>query len=250
MLIPPLRLIGALLCCAIALLVQAAPSPKGEDARMYWTRHGYATEELAAGPVSGVSAELGGAGFESLAASLGFVTNADGQAPGDPLARPGGVLRVPLHGFPASLCPLARTGAEHFQTLAAGLLHETLLGGDAWSGFHTPKLASHWKIEADSALGQWISFRLDPKARWQTGQRVTAEDVRATWRLLTDESLGQPSVSAEYRQLAEPQVLSPHLVRIHCSSRSLSAFQNLAFLMPVLPAHLVDGLSARDVLER
>ncbi len=73
-----------------------------------------------------VSAELGGAGFEEIAESLGFSTNV-GRSFGSPLAKKGGRFVQRFTEFPSTLRLEGKDSNSAVITAIGGLVYETLL---------------------------------------------------------------------------------------------------------------------------
>lgn len=71
-----------------------------------------------------------------------------------------------------------------------------------------PWLASSWDISQD---GLAITFHLDPRARWQDGVPVTAEDVLYTWKVQHSEAVGWPGAEDKDR-IAGVEAVDDHTV--------------------------------------
>jgi len=240
--------LALLLACLPMHASHAADSAPflGVDARQAWAAQGYVTEVVPSGPPPGVPAELGGAGFEALAAALGFVTHVQEHSMGSPDAVPGGELNLGLGAAPASL--RAEGPGARETALPWALVYQSLLRLDDWTDEFTPSLASHWRVEALPDGGQALTFRIDPRARWQTGQRVTAQDVAASWRLVADDSLGLPQRSEVLRKFTPPEVLSPCLLRTTTREPGWRPLLIFGVSMFVYPAAVIGGLSAGQYL--
>jgi hypothetical protein len=166
---------------------------------------------------------LGGAGFERIAAQLGFTTYVPTPEElhyfGDPRARTGGEIHIISNQFPATFRPVGQNSNTVYNTEINNFVYETLLSTHPVTRDFIPALASHWKISDDKMT---FTFRIDPKARFSNGLPVTAEDVRATWRLLMDESILEPALQVVYSKYEEPEVLSKYLVRVRCKTKKFS----------------------------
>ena len=68
-------------------------------------------------------------------------------------------------------------------------------------------------VETDDARS-FVTFRLDPRARFSDGKPVTAEDVLFSWALLRDH--GRPNHRQYYAKVARPK----HSIRSRCASTS------------------------------
>ena len=216
----------------------------------YWQSKGFETQDTPPGALPEVTAELGGEGFEQIAERLGFQTNDHQKSMADPRGVPGGMLRIPLQEFPATLRSEGKDSGTTFMAMVSGMMYESMMGLDNWTDEFTPGLASHWKVEDNPGGGQTFTFRINPKARWQTGHRVTADDIRATWKFMIDDGLLQPYNSVLYRQYTEPEVLSPYLVRTTTQDLNWRHFLYFGASMSVYPAHIIGSLTGKEYMER
>lgn len=192
---------------------------------------------------------LGGAGFEKIAAQMGFVTYSPKPAElkyfGDPRAKVGGAIRFTTYNFPQTFRPEGQGSNSIINQDIKGMVYETLLSTHPVTQEYIPSLASHWKISEDK---RFFTFRIDPNARFSDGKRVTAEDVVASWNLLMDETLLEPSNQLVYGAFDKPVVLSTYLVQIHCKKRGFRHFLYLTTALYVQPAHEIASLSGREYL--
>jgi peptide/nickel transport system substrate-binding protein len=84
----------------------------------------------------------------------------------------------------------------------------------------------------------YVTFHIDPRARFSDGVPVTAEDVVFSWRLLRDK--GRPNHRFYYVKVARAQALDPHTVRFDFFSSEDRELPLIIGLMPILPRHAVD----------
>jgi peptide/nickel transport system substrate-binding protein len=91
-------------------------------------------------------------------------------------------------------------------------------------------------VETDPARS-FVTFRLNPQARFSDGQAVTAEDVVFSWALLRDK--GRPNFRTYYGKVARALALDAATVRfdLDAPDRELPLILGL---MPILPKHAVD----------
>ncbi len=61
-------------------------------------------------------------------------------------------------------------------------------------------------VETDAAR-TYVTFTLDPAARFSDGKPVTPEDVIFSWQLLRDK--GRPNYRTYYAKVAEAEVVAP-----------------------------------------
>jgi peptide/nickel transport system substrate-binding protein len=91
-------------------------------------------------------------------------------------------------------------------------------------------------IETDDARS-YVTFRINPKARFSDGQPVLAEDVLFSWGLLREK--GRPNHRLFYTKVAKAEALDDRTVRFDFGSgdRELPLILGL---MPVMPKHAID----------
>ncbi|QSG06653.1 ABC transporter substrate-binding protein [Halapricum desulfuricans] len=107
-----------------------------------------------------------------------------------------------------------------------------------YDGAIRPWLAREWSTDGDE-----LTVTLRPGLRWHDDEPLTAEDVRFTYRFVSDTSLG--SSDADYpaprfrRQASlvdEVDVLGPRRARMHIDSSA--AVAPTALTVPLLPKHV------------
>lgn len=228
--------------------VVAEPN-EGLNSIEVWAAAGYETVETPAGALPGVSAELGGEGFPALAEAQGWTTRADWPMDSDTNAVAGGRLRFHITEYPATLRSEGKDASTAFQQMIIQACYETLLDVNPTDLDYQPALATHWKVVPVGDDRQEIWFRLNPQARWQTGQRVTAEDVIASWRLKVDEGLLRLDDAIIYREFEQPVAESPYVLHTVSSKRSWRQVMNFATEMYIYPAHLIGELTGKQYME-
>jgi len=92
-------------------------------------------------------------------------------------------------------------------------------------------------IDTDEARS-FVTFTIDPRAKFSDGEPVTAEDVIFSWRLLRDR--GRPNFLAYYGKVAGAAALGERVVRFDLSGANDRELPMILGLMPVLPQHAVD----------
>jgi peptide/nickel transport system substrate-binding protein len=92
-------------------------------------------------------------------------------------------------------------------------------------------------VETD-AERSYVTFTLDPAARFSDGAPVTPEDVIFSWQLLRDK--GRPNHRTYYAKVATAEVVGPGAVRFDLSAAQDRELPLILGLMPVLPKHAVD----------
>ena len=92
-------------------------------------------------------------------------------------------------------------------------------------------------VETDDARS-YVTFHLDPKARFADGKPVTADDVLFSWELLRDK--GRPNHRQYYSKVAKAEAPDPLTVRFDFGGANDRELPLILGLMPVLPRHAVD----------
>jgi len=92
-------------------------------------------------------------------------------------------------------------------------------------------------VETDDQRS-YVTFNLNPRARFSDGKPVTPEDVIFTWQLLRDK--GRPNYRTYYSKVARAEIVGPHSVRFDLSGNNDRELPLILGLMPVLPKHATD----------
>ncbi|HZI28235.1 MAG TPA: peptide ABC transporter substrate-binding protein [Gemmatimonadaceae bacterium] len=173
-------------------------------------------------------------GVAMLAATVACTSPENGATVGDV----GGTLVIALPAEPRSVLPPFLSGSQEreiseqlFDVLADIGPDLNTIGDVGWK----PRLAESWQWSADSMS---IAFKLDPRAHWHDGRRITSADVRFSVELNKD----PVTVSRLARALADvDSVSTPDSVTaiVWYSKRSPEQFYNVAYNLALLPAHLL-----------
>jgi peptide/nickel transport system substrate-binding protein len=92
-------------------------------------------------------------------------------------------------------------------------------------------------VETDD-IRSYVTFHLDPRARFSDGQPVLAEDVLFSWVLLRDK--GRPNHRQYYSKVVKAEASDPLTVRFDFGGARDRELPLILGLMPVLPKHAVD----------
>jgi peptide/nickel transport system substrate-binding protein len=92
------------------------------------------------------------------------------------------------------------------------------------------------KVETD-AQRSYVTFHLDPAAKFSDGKPVTPEDVIFSWQLLRDK--GRPNHRTYYAKVAKAEALGEQAVRFDLSASNDRELPLILGLMPVLAKHAV-----------
>ena len=93
-------------------------------------------------------------------------------------------------------------------------------------------------VETDAAR-TYVTFALDPAARFSDGKPVTAQDVVFSWELLRDH--GRPNHRIYYSKVAKADVLDERTVRFDLTGANDRELPLILGLMPVLAKHAVNA---------
>ena len=163
---------------------------------------------VAAGPaMSAESYALAMHGAPALSADFSHMPYANPAAP------KGGRLVWGLLGTFDSLNPLIVRGLAVQQV--RGFVVESLMARGNDEAFTLYGLLAK-SVETDDAR-TYVTFHLDPRARFSDGKPVTAEDVLFSWALLRDK--GRPNHRQYYAKVTKAEAPDPLTVRFDLGGR-------------------------------
>jgi peptide/nickel transport system substrate-binding protein len=93
-------------------------------------------------------------------------------------------------------------------------------------------------IETDDARN-FVTFSLNPAARFSDGVPVTAADVIFSWQLLRDH--GRPNYRTYYSKVVRAEALDERTVRFDFGGAGDRELPLILGLMPILPKHAIDA---------
>jgi peptide/nickel transport system substrate-binding protein len=158
----------------------------------------------------------------------------------DPNAPKGGRLTFGLPGTFDSLNPLIVRGLAVQQM--RGYVVESLMSRSYDEAFTLYGLLAK-TVETDDAR-DYVTFRLDPRARFSDGRPVTADDVLFSWALLRDH--GRPNHRQYYAKVAKAEALDRRTVRFDLTGANDRELPLILGLMPVLPRHATDAANFEE----
>ncbi len=126
-----------------------------------------------------------------------------------------------------SLNPLLLT--REVESQVADLVFDRLVARDEHGGF-VPQLLESWEISRD---GRDILLKLRPGLTWQDGTAIEAEDLVATWRMLSLPQVRKIYDLVGVRTLDSLVVEGPHSVRIRLKRARASLLSDLYNFQPV-----------------
>jgi peptide/nickel transport system substrate-binding protein len=152
----------------------------------------------------------------------------------DAKARKGGRLTQGVLGTFDSLNPLIVKG------LALSAIRGYVIEGLMARGYDEPftlyGLVAE-KVETDDARS-YVTFHLNPKARFSDGKPVTPEDIIFSWQLLRDK--GRPNHRTYYAKVNRAEIVGEHAVRFDLGGSGDRELPLILGLLPVLPKHAID----------
>ena len=154
-----------------------------------------------------MSAEDGGPGFTGE----GWLTRTEVSQVANPEAPQGGEMSKFLLDWPATLRMHGANNNTAFNYEVSELLYMSLLDLDKVTLDFAPSLATHWWISEDK---QTYRFRINPAAKWSDGTPVTADDIVATFEMMMDPSLKDPSSILTFGKLETPVAKSKYIVEV------------------------------------
>jgi peptide/nickel transport system substrate-binding protein len=98
-------------------------------------------------------------------------------------------------------------------------------------------------VETDDAR-TYVTFTIDPRARFSDGTPVTPQDVIFSWQLLRDH--GRPNYRTYYIKVVKAEVVGERGVRFDLTGADDRELPLILGLMPVLPQHAVDPATFED----
>lgn len=90
----------------------------------------------------------------------------------------------------------------------------------------------------------FVSFTLNPAARFSDGRPVTAEDVVFSWQLLRDK--GRPNHRTYYAKVRKAEIIAERTVRFDLTGSDDRELPLILGLMPVLAKHAVNADTFED----
>src|SRR4051794_30183888 len=158
----------------------------------------------------------------------------------NPDAPKGGRLVESMLGTFDSLNPLIVRGAAVQQVrglpFERGLILESLMVRGNNEPFTLYGLLAR-TVETDDAR-TYVTFHLDPRARFSDGKPLLADDVLFSWELLRDH--GRPNHRQYYSKVAKAEALDRLTVRFDFGGAPDRELPLILGLMPILPRHATD----------
>jgi peptide/nickel transport system substrate-binding protein len=175
----------------------------------------------------------------SLAVSTLIIIAACGRDKSGPgaAAPPGGTLIIPTLAEPTDVLPpfVLDIDSRRIEDLVFEHLAEidsTLNTLDDKT--FSPRIAQKWTWAPDSLS---IAFSINPAARWHDGQPVTARDVRYSFNMFVDTSVGSPALPL-LGNVDSVSVRDSLTAVVFFKKRTPEQFYDIAYQVYVLPEHV------------
>jgi microcin C transport system substrate-binding protein len=148
----------------------------------------------------------------------------------NPDAPVGGTLALSSSGTFDSLNPYILKGSP---AAGLGMLFETLMAPSLDEPFAEYGLIAESIVVPEDR--SWVTFILNPDARWQDGEPVTADDVVFSFETLT--TRGHPMYRSYYANVAKVEKLSEREVKFTFDGETNRELPLIMGQLPVLPKH-------------
>jgi peptide/nickel transport system substrate-binding protein len=152
----------------------------------------------------------------------------------DPAAPKGGRLVQGVLGTFDSLNPLIVKGIA--LPSVRGLVVESLMARGFDEPFTLYGLVAR-AVETDDQRS-YVTFYLDPAAKFSDGAPITTADVIFSWELLRDK--GRPNHRSYYTKVAKAEAIGEHAVRFDLAGSNDRELPLILGLMPVLAKHAIN----------
>lgn len=103
-----------------------------------------------------------------------------------------------------------------------------------------PWLAESWELGEREVV-----FKLREDVRWQDGEPLTAHDVKFTFDLATDPSVGSPLGAVYLADVSEAEVMDDHRIRFRFASQVSQPLES--FFWPPVPRHVLKGVPPEEL---
>lgn len=146
-----------------------------------------------------------------------------------------GTLTLTLPAMPTGYPIVASGGLSDI--LATNVVSEGLTRWKKDTLEVEPALATAWESNADAT--EW-TFTLREGVKWHDGKPFTAEDVKFTFDTILNKDI-RAAAAGQVSTLASAEIVSPTQVRLKFTSPNSSLPLMLAYRMPMVPKHILEG---------
>lgn len=235
--------VGALAVTAATMVLETGPAAEPELAASL-------RFDFPPGADPSVPAQMGGNGFETIAAADGWRTGSvspeDFRFFADTNAVKGGKVTIGIEQFPRTFRAYGIDENTQETRAVYSMVYEGLMMTNPVTLEFLPSLATHWKISPD---GRTFYFRIHPDARFSDGHPVTSQDVIATWQLGIDPGIQSISTNSFFKEFDRPVAISRYIVSITART---NGWRNFYYVVgtPILPAHVIGKITGVEYLAR
>jgi microcin C transport system substrate-binding protein len=153
----------------------------------------------------------------------------------DPRAVRGGELILHSSDFPKSFNYMVNNASD--AAMVFGLVYDTLMEIHPTTLDFMPLIAKSWEISPDKKV---FTLKIDPRAKWDDGKPITAEDVKFTY----DTIMNPKNLTSVHRmslsRFETPVVIDQSTIKFTAKTVHYNNLVTLAGLY-VLPKHLFSG---------
>lgn len=146
-----------------------------------------------------------------------------------------GTLTLTLPSMPTGYGVVASGGLSDI--LATNVISEGLTRWKKDTLEVEPALATSWEANDDASV--W-TFTLREGVKWHDGRPFTAEDVKFTFDLILNKDI-RAAAAGQVATLKSVEVIAPNKVRMTFSKPNASLPLMLAYRMPIVPKHALEG---------
>jgi microcin C transport system substrate-binding protein len=184
---------------------------------------------------------------KDIIAGIKWETNHDFERLGDARAIKGGSIRLNQVSYPATLRTVGKNANTTMNTMIQAMAYESLLNLSVYPFYFYPALANKWSVADDKVT---FYFSIDPDAKWSDGKPVIAQDVVATWDLMTDKGIEDPFNNTFWAKYERPIALNNQVVMVKAKDKTWRSFITMASSFFVMPAHVIGEIEGKDYLKR
>lgn len=144
-------------------------------------------------------------------------------------------LTLTLPGMPTGYAIVASGGLSDI--LATNVISEGLTRWKKDTLDVEPALATSWEANPDASV--W-TFTLREGVKWHDGKPFTAEDVKFTFDLIMNKNV-RAAAAGQVSTLSGVDIVAPNKVKLTFSKPNASLPLMLAYRMPMMPKHALEG---------
>lgn len=184
---------------------------------------------------------------EEMIEEIEWETNDDYPFPGDPDAKKGGKFRMAGSNFVPTLRTEGKDASDAQLTMIQGLVYQTLLSLNSDPFYYYPSISDKWAIGEDK---QTYYYHINELAKWADGKPLRAQDVVATYDLVTSKDIQAPGTSELWKKFERPVALSDQVVMV--KSKELQWRNHITFSTSffIYPSHVLEKITAKEYMKK